>query len=251
MMTRKQMKKQGRISLKKHYVIFVAACLIAAFLAAEFRSSLNFSTAQTYEQTYEQIETDTSDPDDSGSYLIRTSMRSIGWEDVLRTIVEDNTEAGREMSEQIRKNAIEHAETGNPAFGRTRGVFSGIVNQVSSGSIIVTAVAAMASVTGSENIGVMVMIILGAIFMFLFWFFVQNTFSVVIRRVFLEGMEYKRVTPQRFVFLLRIRKWMKASWIMFVKYVFYSLWCLTIVGIAVKRYSYYICLLYTSDAADD
>ena len=240
MMTRKQMKKQGRISLKKHYVIFVAACLIAAFLAAEFRSSLNFSTAQTYEQTYEQIETDTSDPDDSGSYLIRTSMRSIGWEDVLRTIAEDNTEAGREMSEQIRKNAIEHAETGNPAFGRTRGVFSGIVNQVSSGSIIVTAVAAMASVTGSENIGVMVMIILGAIFMFLFWFFVQNTFSVVIRRVFLEGMEYKRVTPQRFVFLLRIRKWMKASWIMFVKYVFYSLWCLTIVGIAVKRYSYYM-----------
>ena len=103
MMTRKQMKKQGRISLKKHYVIFVAACLIAAFLAAEFRSSLNFSTAQTYEQTYEQIETDTSDPDDSGSYLIRTSMRSIGWEDVLRTIVEDNTEAGREMSEQIRR----------------------------------------------------------------------------------------------------------------------------------------------------
>ena len=168
MMTRKQMKKQGRISLKKHYVIFVAACLIAAFLAAEFRSSLNFSTAQTYEQTYEQIETDTSDPDDSGSYLIRTSMRSIGWEDVLRTIVEDNTEAGREMSEQIRKNAIEHAETGNPAFGRTRGVFSGIVNQVSSGSIIVTAVAAMASVTGSENIGVMVMIILGAYSGFLF-----------------------------------------------------------------------------------
>ena len=45
MMTRKQMKKQGKHSLKKHYFIFVAACLIAAFLSAEFSSSLNFSTA--------------------------------------------------------------------------------------------------------------------------------------------------------------------------------------------------------------
>lgn len=240
MMSRKQMKKQGRRALKKHYVIYVAACLIAAFLAAEFKSSLEFSTAQTYEQSYEQIETDINAPDDPDRYIVKTTVRSVGWEEVLRTIIEGNTEAGEQMSERIRENAIEQAEDGNPAFGRTRGVFSGIVNQVSSGSIIVTAVAAVASITGSESMGVMVLIVLGALFIFGFWFLIQNTFPVVIRRVFLEGMNYKRVTPQRFVFLLRIRRWLKASWIMFVKYVFYSLWCLTIVGIAVKRYSYYM-----------
>lgn len=234
------MKKQGRSSLKKHYVIFVAACLIAAFLAAEFKSSVNFSTAQSYEQTYGQIQADMNDAGDSETYMIKTSMRSIGWEEVMRTIVEGNTDDGKSMSEQIRQNAIEHAEDGNPAFGRTRGVFAGIVNQVSSGSIIVTAVAAIASITGSENLGVMVMIVLGALLMFAFWFLIQNVFPVVTRRVFLEGMNYKRITPQRFVFLLRIRKWLKASWIMFVKYIFYSLWCLTVVGIAVKRYSYYM-----------
>ncbi len=236
-MTRKQMKKQGKASLKKHYFIFVAACLIAAFLTAEFRSSLNFSSAQTYEQTYEQIGDDLSG---GGSYNVKTNMRSIGWADVLRTIAEGDTQMGREMSEQIKENAIEHANSGNPAFGRTRGVFSGIVNQVTSGSIIVTAVAAIASVTGSENAGVMILIVLGALLMFFFWFLVQNTFPVVIRRVFMEGLLYDRVTTQRFVFLLRVKKWMKASWTMFVKYVFYSLWCLTIVGIAVKHYSYYL-----------
>lgn len=77
----------------------------------------------------------------------------------MRTPTDDdektNEEAGKEMSEQIKENAIEHAEEGNPAFGRTRGVFSGIVNQISSGSIIVTVVAAIASVTGSENAGVL------------------------------------------------------------------------------------------------
>ena len=231
------MKKQGKLSLKKHYFIFVAACLIAAFLSAEFRSSMNFSSAQSYERIYEQIENDMSG---AGGYTVKSNTRSIGWEDVLRIIAEDNTQAGKEMADQIKENAIEHADQGNPAFGRTRGVFSSIVNQVTSGSIIVTAVAAIASVTGSENVGVMILIVLGALLMFSFWFLIQNTFSVVMRRVFMEGILYKRVTAQRFLFLLRIKKWLKAARTMFVKYVLYSLWCLTIVGIAVKHYSYYL-----------
>ncbi len=231
------MKKQGKLSLKKHYFIFVAACLIAAFLSAEFRSSMNFSSAQSYERIYEQIENDMSG---AGGYTVKSNTRSIGWEDVLRIIAEDNTQAGKEMADQIKKNAIEHAGQGKPAFGRTRGVFSSIVNQVTSGSIIVTAVAAIASVTGSENVGVMILIVLGALLMFSFWFLIQNTFSVVMRRVFMEGILYKRVTAQRFLFLLRIKKWLKAARTMFVKYVLYSLWCLTIVGIAVKHYSYYL-----------
>ena len=33
-MSRKQMKKQGKQSLKKHYFIFVAACLIAGLFVS-------------------------------------------------------------------------------------------------------------------------------------------------------------------------------------------------------------------------
>ena len=231
------MKRLGRESLKKHYVIFVAACLIAAFLSAEFTSSLNFSNAQNYEETYEQVQ---SDLNGEGTYTIKTRVHSIGWDDVIRIMVEDNTQAGREMSREIRQNAIEASENGNPMFGRTRGVLSNIVNQVSSGSILVTAAAAIGSITGSDNLGILILIVIGALGLFIFWFLIQNTFPVVIRRVFLEGMIYDRVTPQRFVFLLRVKKWLKASWIMFVQYVYYSLWCLTIVGIVVKYYSYYL-----------
>ena len=237
MKTRKQMKRLGRESLKRHYVIFVAACLIAAFLAAEFTGSLNFSTAQNYEETYEQAQ---SDLNGEGTYRIKTKVDSIGWVDVIRIMTEDNMQAGREMSREIRQNAIEDSENGNPMFGRTRGVLSNIVNQVSSGSIIVTAAAAIGSITGSDNLGLLILIIIGALGIFIFWFLIQNTFPVVIRRVFLEGMIYDRVTPQRFVFLLRVKKWMKASWIMFVKYVWYLLWCLTLVGIVVKHYSYFL-----------
>ncbi len=237
MKTRKQMKRLGRESLKKHYVIFVAACLIAAFLASEFTGSLNFFTAQNYEASYEQVQ---SDLNGDGTFTIKTKVDSIGWGDVIRIIVEDNMQAGKEMAQEIRQNAIDDSENGNPMFGRTRGVLSNIVNQVSSGSIIVTAAAAIGSITGSDNLGILILIIIGALGMFAFWFLIQNTFPVVIRRVFLEGMIYDRVTTQRFVFLLRVKKWLKASWIMFVKYIYYTLWCLTLVGIAVKHYSYFL-----------
>ena len=236
MKTRKQMKKLGRLSLKRHYLIFVAACLIAAFLGSEFMGSLSISEAQDLEQMA-QIE---NQQNEDGTFMVKSSLDRVSWEDVLLIIAEDDTQAGREMTREDRENAIRDAENGNPMFGRTRGVLSGIVNQLSSGSIIVTMVAAIASITGSENLGILILIVLGALGAFAFWFLVVNVFPVVIRRVFLEGMIYERVTPQRFVFLLRVKKWLKASWIMFVKYLYYSFWCLTIVGIAVKRYSYFL-----------
>lgn len=245
MKTGKQMKKLGRTSLKKNYVIFVAACLIAAFLGAEFTGTLSFSTAENYEQTESILNEENavnaeSDPDTEAGSMVKTTVDSVSWENVLRIIAESNTETGREITRRIKENEILASESGNPMFGRTRGVLSNVVNQISSGSIIVTMVAAIASMTGSESIGILVMILLGAAGAFGIWFLLINVFPVVIRRVFLEGMIYEQVTSQRFVFLLRVKKWLRASWIMFVKYIWYSLWCLTIAGIAVKRYSYYL-----------
>ena len=51
------MKQLGKASLKKHYAIFVMACLIAAFLGVEFGGSLTFSQAQTYEDTASRLRT--------------------------------------------------------------------------------------------------------------------------------------------------------------------------------------------------
>ena len=248
MKTRKQMKKLGRASLKKNYIIFVAACLIAAFLGGEFMGTLSFYTAEDYEQSVDMQQTESAANDknaenilnDEEASMVKTTVDSVSWEDVLRIIAESDTDTGREVTKRIRENEIQASENGNPMFGRTRGVLSNVVNQVSSGSIIVTMVAAIASMTGSESIGILVMILLGAVGAFGIWFLLSNVFPVVVRRVFLEGMIYEQVTSQRFVFLLRVKKWLRASWIMFVRYLWYSLWCLTIVGIAVKRYSYYL-----------
>ncbi|MBM6948221.1 DUF975 family protein [Mordavella massiliensis] len=237
MNTRKKMKELGRRSLKKHYTVFVAACLIAAFLGAEFKSSLDFASAQKREETAQEFERNL---EGDFSPQVKTEVSGVSWEDVLMTIAENNTQAGREMTQEIEEEEIRDAADGNPIFGRTRGVLSGVVNDLSSGSILVTLVAAGASITGSESLAIILLILLGALGAFAFWFFVVNVFPVVTRRIFLEGLVYDRVTAQRFTFLLRIRKWTRASWIMFVKYVFYSLWSLTVVGAVIKRYSYYL-----------
>ena len=232
-MNRKELKRQGKRGLKGHYLIFVAACLIAAFLGAEFKGSLNFSLLRTYEQIVE-------DPSKNIQFIVSVPGQAVTWENVLMQIMQTDTQAGREFSEQLKQEAIARAKEGNPMFGRTRGVLSNIVNQVSSGSIIVTAVAAIASVTGSESIGVAILILAGAAVFFLYWFFIQNVFPVVVRRIFLEGLAYHQVTAQRFLFLLRIKKWAKASWMMFVTSVFLFLWSFTIAGAFIKRYSYFL-----------
>ena len=233
MLTRKEMKKQGKRSLKQHYLIFVAACLIAAFLGSEFKSSLNFSSMQTYEQIRE-------DPSGNIEYSVSSPGWAVSWDDVLMQIADENTEAGRELSDQLRQDAIEKAQQGNPMFGRTRGVLSDVVNQITSGSIIVTAVAAIGSITGSDSLGIVILILCSVIVYFLFWFLIKNLFPVVVRRIFLEGLTYSQVTPQRFIFLLRVKKWLKASWSMLVSSFFYTLWSLTIVGALIKRYSYFL-----------
>ena len=227
MRERKRIKTQAKVCLKKHWAIFAAACLIAALLGAEFSASLGFSSVQSLGASV------------PGSGF-KTQVTENSWEGILATIAENDLQAGRDAAQQAQQAAVDAAQKGDPAFGRTRGVLSELVNQISSGSIVVTAVAAAASVTGSKNGGIALLVVLFAAGMAIYWFFVQNLFPVVVRRVFLEGMLYDRVTPQRFLFLLRVRRWRRAAWIMFVKYGAYLMWSLTVVGAVVKRYSYFL-----------
>lgn len=231
------MKKLGKASLKRHYGIFVMACLIAAFLGVEFGGSLTFSEAQTYEDTAQQIRNDWYG---DGTYTVKTTVGDVSWGTVLRAIAEGDTQAGKDVAQQIEEEEIAQAEEGSPILTRTRGVLASVLNQLSSGSILATLVAAVASITGSKNVGIIALIVLGAALAFAFWFLVTNVFPLVSRRIFLEGMLYEKVTAQRFTFLLRVKRWLKASKVMLVKQVFLSLWSLTIVGALVKRYSYFL-----------
>lgn len=222
------MKRRARRAFYGHYFIYAAVCLIAGFIGTEFAGSLDSVTYYSRDAAEEQ-----------GAFFAPITD-SRGMADVMTEILEGRTEEGRALSEQLEQEAISRSETGNPMLGRTRGVLSKVVNGITSGSFLVTIAEAVQSAVGSENL--MILFFVGASFAlsFCFWCFLENMFTVVSRRFFLEGRMYEKVSIQRFVYLLRVKKWLHVSWVMLVKTLFQTLWGLTVIGGFIKHYSYFL-----------
>lgn len=228
MTTRKEMKRKAKRALKRHYIMYVAICLVAAYIGADFSSSLdilNFPSSPD-RQIEERLE--------------RPSGISEGLPEVMYDLFNGEEEDGKELADEIREEEIKSAEKGSPVLGRERGAFAALLNSVTSGSILVTMLAAVHSLVGSESAAVLILILLGAAVLFSVWFFFVNIFKVISARVFLEGRTYEKVPFQRLLFLLRVRKWMKVCCTMFLSSLFQMLWGLTIVGGIIKYYSYYL-----------
>ncbi len=220
MLSRGEAKREGRKAFKNHYFLYVAVCLIAAFMGAEFSSSLQI--VRTYSSRQEESL--------SSQFLSMGSM-SIVYEDLIQEWEEKN---------QVSRPQKEEKEEEHPVLGRRRGVLAKVVNGITSGSFLVTIVSAVRNISGSENLALLVSILFSTGFSFLLWFFLTNMYTAVSRRIFLEGRVYEQVPIQRFVYFLRVKRWAKVSWVMFVTSAFQFLWSLTVIGGFIKHYSYYL-----------
>ena len=219
MKSRKELKKSARRNLKHHYPIFAVACVIAAFIGTEFTSTFNISENKILPET--------------------TIKESEKVDQAVKDALKGETEKSKKATKEIKEEIIEKDKKNqNKVLGRSRGVFAMIVNAFSTGSIYVNFIVGMNSIIGHPNITSIILIGCSLLISFLIWIFLINMYQVISRRIFLEGRVYKKVPMQRFLFLLRIKSWTRTSWTMFVTSAFYSLWCLTLVGIFVKRYSY-------------
>ena len=136
---RKEMKRRARRALKRHYILYVALFLIAAYIGAEFSSSLevlDVTPALGYE-AQERLE--------------RPSDLNGGITGVMRDIFAGDEEATGELAYENEEAQIARAAQECPVLGRTRGVLARMVNSVSSGSFVVSLLAALHSLVGSEN----------------------------------------------------------------------------------------------------
>lgn len=237
MVKRKELKRRGKQALKKHYLLFAAVCLIAAFIHSEFSGSLTITQTRTY-STSEQ------------SDITPSFLGTVSFSDVLEDVIKGDADEGKTLSEKVTQENKEQSKTGNPAFGRTRGVLANIVNQITSGSIIIVCLTALRSLTGSESLGILFLILGGSLLYLSFWYLIQNIYIVISRRIFLEGRCYEEVPIQRFVFLLRIKRWLKVSWIMFVTASLQLFWSFTVIGGIIKRYSYFLVPYITAENPD-
>lgn len=227
MLTRKALRQQATHHLKKHYIIFVALCLIASFIGSEFTTSLNVTKSDNPNINVEDDST-IMEPED-------------GLIDILSNIAASNLEDARLNAAQKEQHIInQSSQNGSKVFGRTRGVFSSLINSVTSGAFVVRIVSGLQSILHSTNAAVMIMIFLSMALMFFLWFFFTNTFQVISRRMFLEGRNYEKLSVNRSLFLLKVKRWNRAACTMFLTTLYQALWWLTIIGGIIKYFSYFL-----------
>ena len=216
-MNRRDLKKQAKQRLKSHYWILTIICLFATFLGVEFGSSRWSITCQ-YDYT--------------GFY------DTTGIESVLTNLFAGNDDAARE---QVALNVESiHEHDTNAALGRSRGVFSTILNSFSSGGIALSLSDALCSISSSKNVATAILIFLSLLVYVFVWLFVKETYRVVTRRIALECRTYEMVPLHRFFYPIQTRKWLNIAWILFVKWLYHGLWSFTIIGGIIKTYSYYL-----------
>lgn len=222
MRVRKEMKKSAKTVLKEHFLLFIAVCFLGVYIGAEFSSSLDFL----------QIGKNVVISDQSDK------LKRVDLETVLETYEKGTTSKDQEKTQHLLASKKE--KPGNEIFGRSAGVFAGIANSITSGAVYMKAITAVQSVVHSSSITVSIFVVLSGLATILVWFFIQNTFAVVARRIYLEGRTYEYVPAQRFLFLLAARRWMNASFVMFVRKFYLFFWSFTIVGGIIKYYAYYM-----------
>lgn len=221
MPSRKELKRAGRHALRRNYVVFVMVCLIASFIG----------TKNTYTLSVFGLSSGSGDSQDSGRFASDMGLDRV-WEDIASGDLKRGEEDSRSALSHMTANAQ------NPYLGRTRGVFAQVVNSIMSGSILVTLANAVTSAVKSPDIATSLLVGLSLLLALLLWLFIVRVYNVISARFFLEGRLYDRLPIGRFLFLLRVKKWMHVAWVMLFQSILLILWSVTIIGAFIKLYSY-------------
>lgn len=227
MFNRKEIKRKAQSDLKKHYLIFMVACLLASYLGTAYITSLASFGATT-------LVVDRNE----NNNILEPSFGNFTIDDVLESLYEGKLEQSKDISNQLDGTVNEGTKIGAIELGRRNGVLSSLVNKLSSGQIFIIVFETINSIIKSKEVTTIIFIILAALLVLSVTILVKDLYLVAYRRVFLEGYAYEKVRVSRFLFLFRVKRFFKAAWAMFVTNFFQYLWDITIIGGIVKRYSY-------------
>lgn len=127
------------------------------------------------------------------------------------------------------------------SYKPTRGVLANLFNNViSSGSFIFGLLNSFNQLIFHERIWQGLIILLGAILAFLYWFFIRNVLIVGEKRFFLENYNHKKTKFIRILLPYKIKKLKNITLSMMVVTIKEWLWYFTIVGGFIKHYAYYL-----------
>ena len=228
---RKKIKSKARQVLKKHYLLLVLICLIASFLGTEFNSvtnaiKINENEGADLSRTFAEQVSEAAPGGFNGNMI-----------NVLQDIAESKYEEGEKKADEA---ASEYASQTSGLLSRSSGFLASGINEIESGRLFIKIAQGLRNAFHSDTAGTVVFIVLSIIIYALVWIFLRNVFSVILRRAFLQSQNYDKVQVSSVGFLRSVRRWTRASLTMLLKYVYYTLWSLTVVGGIIKYFSYFL-----------
>ncbi len=217
--SRRMLKREARTNLKHHYLMYVVACLFALIISSEFLTSDNLISVRR------QVISD----------AVNAVYEFTGVQDVKRlekaynTIDEDADSLYTAAKHTLYSVSFYDKET-NEIFGRTRGILNQLINYVVNETIVSNIYSVILQFSVTENAAQIIVTILILMFAAFSWVYVRNVYIAASRRIFLEGRIYKRVPFSRYLFLIRMKRWTRASLVMALKTVFEILGMATVIG---------------------
>ena len=228
---RKQAKAAAKQSLKRNYWILVFTCLLTAFFGIAHAQSLSSLRAVTGDTS----NTDTVGNADSASLLYEFASGNIGISIDGKKLITDQLDQAQANFDAKKQQSF---SLGGLEISYKEGEFAKLANMFSTGSYITTIYKGIHSITGSSAAAVIILIVVSMILRLSLTWFVLNVFVVVMARILLESRKYERIPLRNFFFLLHSKNWLHTAWVLLVKEVYLTLWNLTIIGGAIKNYSY-------------
>ncbi|MBR5181811.1 MAG: DUF975 family protein [Clostridiales bacterium] len=228
----RMLKRDARVTLKRHYLFFVVACLLAVLMEAEFITSdylLNMRSTffDMFSNTNIQM-----DIDPETGEKVMEGVKAIDQDaDVFR----NNVQKQLEIANQKIKSP-----QGSEVFGRTKGVLNQIIDFVAGDTFFSHVYSTVSSIVGdprAANIAIVSVLVLVS---FTYWLFVRNLFVAIIRRVFLEGRIYKKIPVSRYLFFIRMKRWRRSAVTMGLLWIIEFLSSLTIVLYPIIRFGFFL-----------
>lgn len=213
---RKEWKRQARARMKKGYWMLVVLCLILAVAKIDYSSTLTPITTDTSEGVEESISSK-----------------------VFDALIEGRADDGNKMAQRyMERKQKETTKVGIIAIGHSRGVFSELVNGISSGNSLNMIFQAIRNMTNSKSMAIVFFILLSLVYAIILKVFVFNIFAVTVKRIVLELRQYKKVPMGRFLFFVKVKRTFSVAGTMFLTSLFQILWSFTVIGAVIKPFSY-------------
>ncbi len=216
--SRKELKYNARQNFKHHYLMYVVACLFALIMQAEFLTSDNLISVRR------QVIADASD----AYYEFTGDQDFKRIEKIYKEMDEDADSLYTGVELALYNKSFEN-ENVNEVFGRTRGILNQLINYVTEDTIVSNIYSVITQYALSENAAQILITTLILFFAGFAWLYVRNVYVAASRRIFLEGRIYKKVPFSRYLFLIRVKRWTRASLVMALKTIFELLGMMTIV----------------------